>query len=229
MRPHGRRLPGVDTNERIPKVVLVVGPCGAGKTSALARMRALLVGRVGEVAVLETDTIYTMIDPTWSAYNARRAAMCAHVTAATAAQFVEEGCDWVVVGSNGLQDREGVAEFVGRLPDYADVLHLFLDPSTAAVQARIEARAHPLDIDKTPEWLAGNVAWMRSYHRPESGRIDNTDLTVDQTVEAIFEAVNSGTGLIRGRDDRSLLKDRDGVDQRSGPGRQSQRSDDAEK
>ncbi len=160
-------------------------------------MRAVLAGRVAEVAVLETDTIYTMIDPTWEAYNERRATMCARVTAVAAAQFVEEGCDWVVVGSNGLQDRRSVADFIDRLPQRAEVFHLFLDPSTAAVQARIKVRAHPLDAHKTPQWLAGNVAWMRGYHRPESARIDNSDMTVDETVETIFATVSAGQGLIR--------------------------------
>lgn len=180
-----------------PRVVLVVGPCGAGKTSALHRLHAVLAGRVREVAVLETDTIWMMIDPSWS-YTARRGAICTHVTAAAAAQFVEEGCEWVVVGSNGLQDRREVHEFIDRLPHEAEVFHLFLDPSTTVVQARIAGRADPMDEQKTPQWVAENVAWMRSYHRAESALIDNSELTVDETVEAIYAAVTAGWGLIRG-------------------------------
>lgn len=104
----------------------------------------------------------------------------------------------MTVGSNGLQDAREVAEFIAELPATVEVFHLFLDPSTSAVQARIADRAHPLDAHKTPEWVAGNVAWMRSFHRPDSARIDNSCLSVDQTVEAIYAAVNSGHGLIRG-------------------------------
>lgn len=179
-----------------PRIVLVIGPCGAGKTSALARMRAVLAERVGEVAVLETDTTYTMIDPTWSEYTSRRDSMAKHVAAATAAALIREGCEWVVVGSNGLQDREQVGEFVARLQDCAEVFHIFLDPSVPAVQARIAARAQALDGHKTPGWIAENVAWMRSHHRPAGAVIDNSTLSVDQTVEAIYATVVAGRGCI---------------------------------
>jgi len=163
-------------------------------------MRAVLGERVGEVAVLETDTIYMMIDPTWAAYSATYDTIAKRVAARTAAQFVREGFDWIAVGSNGLQDHRQVDEFLTQLPRGVEVFHLFLDPSTSSVQARIASRAHALDAHKTPEWLAENVAWMRSFHRPESALVDNSDLDVDQTVEAIYAAVASGRGLIRPAD-----------------------------
>lgn len=184
-------------SERPRRLVFVIGPCGAGKSSALYRMRTVLGERVGEIAVLETDTIYMMIDPMWANHNDRRDAMARRVTARTAAQFFTEGCNWVVVGSNGLQDRRDVDQFLAEIPSGVEVFHLFLDPSTAAVQDRIAARAHPIDAHKTPEWIVENVAWMRGFHRPESGRIDNSDLDIDQTVEAIYAAVTAGHGLIR--------------------------------
>lgn len=180
-----------------PRLVFVIGPCGAGKSTTLRRMRAVLGDRVGDIAVLETDTVYMMIDPTWSEYNDRRAAVTGLVTARIAAEFLKQGFDWVVIGSNGLQDHEHVAAFLAEIPPHVEVFHLFLDPSTAAVQQRIAARDHPIDAHKTPEWIAENVAWMRGYHRPESARIDNTDLDIDQTVEAIYAAVTAGQGRIR--------------------------------
>lgn len=161
-------------------------------------MRTVLGDRVGEIAVLETDTIYMMIDPTWSEYNDRNAAVTGLVTARTAAEFIRQGFNWIVVGSNGLQDRDDVDAFLTEVPASVEVFHLFLDPAPSAVEQRIAARAHPIDAHKTPEWIAENVAWMRSYHRPESGRIDNSDLDIDQTVEAIYAAVTAGRGLIRG-------------------------------
>lgn len=160
-------------------------------------MRAVLGDRVGEIAVLETDTIYMMIDPTWAEYTDDRAALAAQVTARTAAEFFAHGFQWVVIGSNGLQDRPRVDAFVAEIPADVEVFYLFLDPSTSAVQERIAARAHPIDAHKTPAWIAENVAWMRGFHRPESARIDNSDLNIDQTAEAIYAAVTAGKGLIR--------------------------------
>jgi RNase adaptor protein for sRNA GlmZ degradation len=179
------------------RLVFVIGPCGAGKSAALHRMRAVLGDRVGEIAVLETDTIYMMIDPTWSEYNERRATICRLITARTAAEFFRAGFNWVVVGSNGLQDREHVDTFLTEIPADVEAFHLFLDPSTSAVRSRITGRAHPIDAHKTPEWIETNVAWMRGYHNPDSARIDNSDLDIDQTVEAIYKAIIAGDGRIR--------------------------------
>lgn len=179
------------------KLVFIIGPCGAGKSSALQRMRAVLHDRISEIAVLETDTIYMMIDPTWAEYNDARGTLARLLTARTAAEFIRHGFDWVVVGSNGLQDGEQVDRFLAEIPSGVAVFHLFLDPTPSAVEERIAARAHPIDAHKTPEWIAQNVAWMRGYHRPGSARIDNTDLDIDQTVEAIYAAVTAGRGRIR--------------------------------
>jgi hypothetical protein len=160
-------------------------------------MRAVLRDRIGEVAVLETDTIYMMIDPCWSEYDDRNAAIAGLVTARTAALFLRQDFSWVVIGSNGLQDREHVDSFLAEIPAGVEVFHIFLDPSPSAVEQRIAARAHPIDAHKTPEWIAENVAWMRGYHGPESARIDNSHLDVDETVEAIYAAVIAGHGRIR--------------------------------
>jgi hypothetical protein len=178
----------------MPRVVMLIGPCGAGKSSALRRMRPVLGSVVGEVAVLETDTTYMMIDPSWSAYNSRYDAVAKRIAAQTAAGFVREGFDWVAVGSNGLQDRESVEAFVAHLPAGAEVFRVFLDPSVSAVQARIAARADPLDIHKTQEWLERNVKWMRIFHDSWSALVDNSHLGVDQTVNAIYAAVEAGRG-----------------------------------
>lgn len=178
------------------KIVMVIGPCGAGKSSALARMRPVLGPRVGEVAVLETDTTYTMIDPTWAFYDARYGGVARRVTARIAADFVREGFDWVAVGSNGLQDRASVDDFVAHIPADVEIHHIFLDPSVSAVRARIAARAHPLDEHKTPEWLEANVHWMRGFHDARSAVIDNTELDVDETVTAIYAAAQAGAGRI---------------------------------
>jgi hypothetical protein len=138
-----------------------------------------------------------MIDPTWSVYSSRYDAIAKRMAARAAGGFVNEGFDWVAVGSNGLQDRASVEEFVAHLPSGAEVHRVFLDPSLAAVEARIAARAHPLDAHKAPAWLERNVAWMRSFHEPQSALVDNTHLDVDETVSAIYAVVEAGRGQIK--------------------------------
>lgn len=180
----------------MPKVVMVVGACGAGKTSALAHMRRVLGSRVGEVAVLETDTTYMMIDPTWAHYNERYIGLARRMAGRVAAEFVREGFDWIAVGSNALQGQGSIDEFVAQLPDGLEVYQVFLDPSLAVVRARIAVRGYPFDDRKTPEWLEENVTWMRSFHDSSSALIDNSDLSVDETINAIYESVKAGHGRI---------------------------------
>ena len=179
-------------------IVLVIGACGVGKTSTLARMRPVLGTRVGEVAVVETDTVYMMIDPTWSIEDkAPHLAYTGLLTARIVSEFVRARYEWIVIGSNGLQDPQSVDRFVDLLPPDADVFHTMLDPEVAVVQGRIAARAHPLDAGKAPEWVAANVEWMRGSIDDRTARIDNSTLTVDQTVEAIHAAVRRGEGRLR--------------------------------
>jgi hypothetical protein len=177
--------------------VFVIGACGVGKTSALARMRPVLGPRVGEVAVIETDTVYMMIDPAWEIED--KAAYLAYtgvLTARIVSEFVHAGYDWIAVGSNGLQDRASVDAFVELLPSGVSVHHLMLDPEIPVVQGRIARRAHPFDRAKSPEWIARNVEWMRGHLGDWNARLDNSDLTVDETVEAIYAAVRRGEGKL---------------------------------
>jgi hypothetical protein len=76
----------------------------------------------------------------------------------------------------------------------AEVHQVFLDPSVSSVQARIAGRAHRIDADKTPERLEENVAWMRGSRSSSSAVVDNSDLDVDETVDAVYAAVQEGSG-----------------------------------
>ncbi|WP_020579072.1 hypothetical protein [Actinopolymorpha alba] len=68
---------------------------------------AVLGSRVGEVAVLETDTTYMMIDPTWALYDERYGNIARRIAARIAAEFVREGFDWVAVESNWMRSFHG--------------------------------------------------------------------------------------------------------------------------
>lgn len=183
----------------MPRIVFVIGACGSGKSSVLARMRPVLAPLVGEVAVLETDTTYQMIDPTWSAQDpAPYADIARRLAVHIASELVHEGFDWVAIGSNGLHDRATVDALMGELPAHAEVSHVALDPSVEVIQQRITARAHPLDAYKTPDWLEAQVASTRGRFEPWTTRIDNGGLDVDETVLAIYTKVRAGEGYLRG-------------------------------
>ena len=68
-----------------------------------------------------------------------------------------------------------------------------------ALKQRILARSHPTDDSKTPEWIDGHVCYMREYYEEWTARIDNSDLSPDETVQAIWDAVRSQKGRLTGR------------------------------
>jgi hypothetical protein len=48
------------------RVVVISGAMGVGKSETLRSMRQTLIDVVGEIAVLEPDQFYMMIDPHWT-------------------------------------------------------------------------------------------------------------------------------------------------------------------
>ncbi len=182
-------------------VAIVSGACGSGKSTTLVRMRPLLGPRVGEVATIETDAVYMMIDPTFSIpwpEAGRYWEIAVRNTSKMVLEFAGQGFDWIAVGSNALHEPAVIADFVAPLQSAGlDVRHITLDPTLECVQERVAGRGGgPPDEKKTPEWLALHVAWMRERYGPWTSRIDNSDMTPDETVEAIYEAVLAGKGRL---------------------------------
>jgi len=181
-------------------VVIISGGSGSGKTETLKKMRRALAGRAGEVATLETDTFYTMIDPEWSidwpeAENYFRTAL--DMVARTALGLMDSGFEWLAIGSNGLYERETVHSFIAPFRDdaRARIHHVTLDPGVETVQARIAKRNASEDAIKTPDWLASQVKWFRERYGNWTHVIDNSKLTPEETAVAIHEAVCRGHGL----------------------------------
>ncbi len=185
-------------------VVVISGGCGTGKTETLRAMHDALDGLVTDVAVLETDLYYTMMDPSWSVpwpEAGRYFDLALDNICRTTIGFIEAEFDLVAIGSNGLCDQEIVLSFARRLdPDRrAQFHHITLDPGVSVVQERIARRkadrAHAVDDEKTPEWLESQLMWFRQRYGPWTYVLDNSDLTPRQTAQAVFRAVRDGAGL----------------------------------
>lgn len=162
-------------------------------------MRQVLRDRVGEVATLETDTFYMMIDPTWSIpwpEAKKYFEVALRNLVSTATNLVEAGFEWVAVGSNGLNEKEPVRAFVDLFRDgvSTDIHHITLDPGVEAVQKRIKNRADPLDESKTNEWLESQLLWFRERYGDWTHVIDNQRMTPEETALAIQEAVEQDAG-----------------------------------
>lgn len=186
------------------RVVVISGACGVGKSETLKSMREALAGRVADVAVLETDQFYMIIDPHWSVpwpQAQRYFEISGWLLRESAQRLIRIGFDWVAIGSNGLNEESHVREFVGPfLADGAAVHHVTLDPGPEELQhrmaRRVETQGHAVDDKKTPEWLDSQLAWFRERYGTWTWVLDNASLTPIETATAIYEAVESDHGRL---------------------------------
>jgi hypothetical protein len=186
-------------------VAILSGGCGTGKSETLRAIHGALEGVVDEIAVLETDHFYTMIDPNWSTpwpEAERYFELALNAVACTALEYANAGIDWIVIGSNGLCDEDTVRRFVRRFDHLhrPSVHHFTLDPGTAVVQRRMAERiaenAFAVDEKKTPEWLEGQLDWFRERYGDWTCVVDNSELTPHQTALAILQAAKAGAGRL---------------------------------
>lgn len=112
-----------------------------------------------------------------------------------AKSFLDAGFDAVIVGSNGFHTpEEGLNDMVGLLLTIGEVFHITLDPSIEEIQRRVMKRG----TDIAPSALVDHVEWMRARQRPWTCRIDNTNMTAEETLAQIAACVGRGEGRVTG-------------------------------
>jgi hypothetical protein len=153
------------------KSILLSGACGSGKSTLMTLGYRALEAHLGPTATIDTDTILMMVDPRWElAHEKRRLELAGYQCGLLAESFLTTGFACVIIGGNGLHTPAEINDLVAFLLRLGEVYHVTLDPSLAETQRRVAARGG----DKTPEWLAAHVEWMRARYRPWTCRIDNT-------------------------------------------------------
>jgi hypothetical protein len=176
--------------------LLLSGACGSGKTAA---MRAMALSSPGETAVIDIDLVYTMVDPNYAIPfpEAERFWSLARRQCVRLAEgYFATGFVLVVIGGNAIYQRDRLNTMLPSLLKLSEVHHVTLDPAPDIIRERIAARAHPFDATKPPEWIDGHVRYMREHYETWTARIDNSDLTPDETARAIREAIRAGSGRL---------------------------------
>jgi hypothetical protein len=149
----------------------------------------------GPTAAIETDAILMMVDPRWElAAEERRYELAGRQCWLLARSFLAAGFGCVIIGGNGLHSPEQINELVTLLLGLGEVYHVTLDPSLSEIQRRVAERGG----DRTPEWLAGQVGWMRGRYRSWSCRIDNTSLSPESVLAELAERTGRGEGRLTG-------------------------------
>jgi hypothetical protein len=158
---------------------------------------------VGEIAVLETDQFYMMIDPQWTCPPDRidrYHAVSGRLLRETALGFLRSGFVWVAIASNGHWKQQSAREFVRPFHrESAYVHHITLDPGEDVLRQRIAQRAKAAGRAADQQETAEAVDMLRLVRR-EIGTwthvVDNGHLTPEATVQAIHDAIDQGCGLI---------------------------------
>lgn len=184
------------------RVVIVSGSVGVGKTDALRSMREALAERVNEVAVLETDDFYRMIDPYWTMPPSRvdrYFELSGWLLRETALGFLRAEFDWVAIASNGLWREAHVREFARPfVREAAEAHHITLDPGDDVMRTRMQAResanvdSPTLDFDEGLQMQSDIRRCCGSW----THMIDNGAMTPAETAVAIYDAAVAGKGRL---------------------------------
>jgi adenylylsulfate kinase-like enzyme len=176
-----------------PRTILLSGACGSGKTSIAQLGYRRLSASWGRTATLDTDTLFMMVDPHWELpFEERRGTLVVRQVGLLASSFLDDGFETMLVLGNALHSSEELDLFLPSLLERGDVFHVTLDPSLEEVVRRVAARGG----DKTADWLATHVAWMRERYESWTCRIDNTSLSPSETVDLITAQIALGCGRL---------------------------------
>ncbi|HZU74590.1 MAG TPA: hypothetical protein VE990_17670 [Acidimicrobiales bacterium] len=175
------------------RTILLSGACGSGKTAVADLGHKRLRAALGPTAVIGTDRLFMMLDPLWELpYEPDRLELVYRQVALLVASFFGFGVPTVMVVGNALHTPSELDLLLVDLLEAGEVFHVTLDPSLAEIIRRVRLRGD----DKTEEWLASHVEWMRAKYGSWTARIDNSALSPGQTLDALAEVIDQGGGRL---------------------------------
>lgn len=169
------------------QVILITGPCGAGKTSTMWKLGEILAGRDIPHAVIDVDYVRNFHPaPDDDPFNSR---LAMQNIAAMAENFRRAGARCLILAE--VVEHPGLARGYGELIPGSDVHVVRLDVPMDLLMARLDARES-----------AATIAWYRNRSRELQGImeerrigdlvIDVGERSIDDVAVEIAEAMGFG-------------------------------------
>jgi energy-coupling factor transporter ATP-binding protein EcfA2 len=175
------------------RCVLLSGPSGSGKTTVCRLGHHAMLATWGQpAAALDVDQLYFNVDARWELpYDNRRNAMVLTQAAHLVISLFAHGWRTVMICGNSLFEPADTAPILATLCPSAQIYHVTLAPDPAAVLRRCATMP-----GRDPSRLAAGVDLQARKVHPGSARLDNTNLTPEQTLAEIARLVDAGTGRL---------------------------------
>lgn len=163
--------------------IIISGAPGTGKSAIRRHAPYFFRQYYGAAAALDTDEYYPLFDPQWTTNNRDWWKIATDTSLYVADYLLRCGVVIVAISSNGLYTPEAVNHVLAVLGKQSTIYHVTLDAPLATLIARVEQRG---DLAEHPaDWLAAWQTHIRSYYAAWTYVLDNGNLSLEETLEAI--------------------------------------------
>lgn len=174
------------------KVIFISAPSGAGKTT----VRKAIADTIGSyfnnnIAKIEIDAMYKEINPNFRAKNHLEIWKKAREnTGHLIKEKLNEGTEAIFVVGNTIFSEQRMQEVLTPIQyeDEVDFIHITLAPTRSELARRLKKRR-----GSVPKWIDSHLAERQPYLDAKwTNIIDNSKMTPEQTVKAIYEVIKNG-------------------------------------